>query len=186
MFSISAVTVSLQLTPQTIAILVAIAVVLLIILGIGGRRRSRRRRGGDAHRQERTPRRSLGTRARRSDHGLETARKHGVERSPRWPHVEKEHLLHEPSCAACGYRGKGLQVHHIKPFHLHPDLELDPRNLITLCEIKGRDHHLLIGHLDNWESYNVNVREDVKRYYGKSANEIKRDIHWQKAVAKRP
>ena len=78
MFSISAVTVSLQLTPQTIAILVAIAVVLLIILGIGGRRRSRRRRGGDAHRQERTPRRNLGTWVKRLDHDLETARKHAA------------------------------------------------------------------------------------------------------------
>jgi 5-methylcytosine-specific restriction endonuclease McrA len=184
--SLLAVTVSLQLTPQNIAIIVAIVIVLLLILGVGGRRRIRRRRAGTAPRRTGTPRRSSGASPRRRDHDLETARKHGTERSPLWPRVEKEHLLHEPSCAACGHRGKGLQVHHIKPFHLHPDLELDPGNLITLCEIKGRDHHLLLGHLDEWESYNVNVREDVKRYYGKSAAAIKADIHWQKAVAKRP
>ncbi len=71
-------------------------------------------------------------------------------------------------------------------FHLHPNLELDPRNLITLCELPGRDHHLLIGHLDEWESYNVNVRDDAKRYYGKSADQIRANATWQKEVAKRP
>ncbi len=179
MFSLLAITLSLQLTPQSIAIIVAVVIVLLLILGLGGRRRRQRRRAG-------TPRSGASVSTKKRDHDLETARRHGVERSPHWPHVEKEHLLHEPSCAACGHRGKGLQVHHIKPFHLHPNLELDPRNLITLCEIKGREHHLLLGHLDEWESYNVNVREDVKRYYGKSAAAIKADLHWQKAVAKRP
>jgi hypothetical protein len=79
-----------------------------------------------------------------------------------------------------------LQVHHIKPFHLHPNLELDPRNLITLCELPGRDHHLLIGHLDEWESYNVNVRDGAKRYHGKSADQIRANATWQKEVAKRP
>ena len=94
--------------------------------------------------------------------------------------------MYEPGCAACGYRGQGLQVHHIKPFHLHPTLELDPRNLITLCEVKGRDHHLLLGHLDEWESYNVNVRRDVKHYYGKTALHIRSDVAWLKEVARRP
>ncbi len=112
--------------------------------------------------------------------------RHGTARSPQWSRVEKEHLMREPACVACGYRGHGLQVHHVKPFHLHPNLELDPRNLITLCEVKGRDHHLLLGHLDELESYNVNVREDVKRYHGKSADHIRGDAAWQKAVAKRP
>lgn len=185
MASLSSISISLQLTPQNIAIIVAIVLVLLLILGIGGRRRRRRRRGGTPQRA-RTPRGGARSGRRRRDHDLETARKHGTERSSQWPHVEKEHLMHEPSCAACGYRGKGLQVHHIKPFHLHPNLELDPRNLITLCEIKGRNHHLLLGHLDEWESYNVNIREDVKRYYGKSAASIKNDLNWQKAMAKRP
>jgi 5-methylcytosine-specific restriction endonuclease McrA len=79
-----------------------------------------------------------------------------------------------------------LQVHHIKPFHLHPHLELEPTNLITLCEVKGRDHHLLLGHLDEWASYNERVREDVKRHHGKSANQIRADKAWQQAVARRP
>ncbi len=99
--------------------------------------------------------------------------------------MEKAHLQREPACAVCGIR-QGLQVHHIKPVHLHPQLELDPNNLITLCEVKGRDHHLLIGHLDEWESFNVNVLEDAKRHCNKSADQIKADPTWQKAVARRP
>jgi hypothetical protein len=87
---------------------------------------------------------------------------------------------------ACGYKGAKVQVHHIKPFHLHPQLELDPNNLITLCEAKGRDHHLLLGHLDEWESYNVNIRSDVKHYYGKSAAQIRADQRWQKMIKQRP
>jgi hypothetical protein len=87
---------------------------------------------------------------------------------------------------ACGYKGRKLQVHHIKPFHLHPNLELDPGNLITLCEARGRDHHLLLGHLDAWDSYNEHVREDVKHFYRKSAAQIRADLRWQKKVMQRP
>lgn len=118
-----------------------------------------------------------------SAHG---AKKIEHSRSPEWASVAKEHRLREPVCVACGYKGKHLQVHHIKPFHLHPQLELDPHNLITLCEARGRDHHLLLGHLDAWTSYNEHIREDVKRFYKKSATEIRADIHWQKKMQLRP
>ncbi|GCE29115.1 hypothetical protein KDA_45990 [Dictyobacter alpinus] len=77
-------------------------------------------------------------------------------------------------------------MHHIKPFHLYPELELDPGNLITLCEIKGRTHHLLIGHLDDWQSYNLRVRADTKRYSHQSATAIKASPAWQKEVEHRP
>lgn len=120
------------------------------------------------------------------DHGAHIARKHGRERSREWARVAKEHLLREPRCVACGYRGKKLQVHHIKPFHLHPQLELDPQNLITLCEARGREHHLLLGHLDAWESYNDHIRADVKHFYRKSAAQIRADLHWQKKMQQRP
>jgi 5-methylcytosine-specific restriction endonuclease McrA len=120
------------------------------------------------------------------DHGASVAHRYGRARSPEWPRVAHEHLSHEPACAVCGHRGRGLQVHHIKPFHLYPELELDPKNLITLCEIKGRTHHLLIGHLDDWESYNKRVREDAKRYSHQSATAIKANSTWQKEVSQRP
>lgn len=126
------------------------------------------------------------TRRRRRDHGLHIARKHRRERSSEWARIAKEHRLREPACMACGYRGKDLQVHHIKPFHLHPHLELDPQNLITLCEAKGRDHHLLLGHLDAWDSYNEHIREDVKHFYRKTAAQIRADLHWQKKTSQRP
>ncbi len=122
----------------------------------------------------------------RIDHGERVARQHGTARSPEWPRVAHEHLAIEPGCAVCGHRGQGLQVHHIKPFHLHPGLELDPNNLITLCEIPGRDHHLLIGHLDDWDSYNVRVRPDSQRYHKMSADKIRANPNWQKEVLQRP
>lgn len=180
---IAAGSISINLTGQELAIIIAVLVMVFLLLGIAGRRvqRRRRRSGGT------TKRRSGGGRSwvSRLDHGLEIARKHGKERSPHWPFVEKEHLQREPRCMVCGTR-RGLQVHHIKPFHLHPQLELDHGNLITLCELDGRDHHLLVGHLDDWHSFNANVREDAKRYRNKTANQIKADPAWQKAVAKRP
>lgn len=122
----------------------------------------------------------------RGDKGAEVAQKYGRARSPQWPEVAREHLLHQPGCAACGYEGQGLQVHHIRPFHLFPQLELDPTNLITLCEVKGRDHHLLLGHLDDWESYNLNVREDVGRFHNEKAKKIRANPTWQKEVQNRP
>ncbi len=126
------------------------------------------------------------TRRKRRDHGAHVGRLHGRERSPEWARVAREHLLREPACVACGYKGKKLQVHHIKPFHLHPHLELDPQNLITLCEARGRDHHLLLGHLDAWDSFNEHVRNDVRHFYRKTATQIRADLHWQKKVMQRP
>ena len=82
-------------------------------------------------------------------------------RSPEWPRVEKEHLRGEPTCQWCGGT-EMLQVHHMKPFHLHPELELDDSNLITLCEEPGRDCHLKDGHLDNWRDFNPDIRSQCQ------------------------
>jgi 5-methylcytosine-specific restriction endonuclease McrA len=171
-------------TPVLVAILLAVIIIGVILRVLSSSRHRQRTGGRPQHRRSR--RSPLRTRAGKPDHGALTAKRHGHERSSEWPRVEKEHLRREPACAACGYRGKGLKVHHIKPFHLHPNLELDPNNLITLCEIKKNDHHLLIGHLDDWESYNPNVREDVKRYHKKTADQIRENKDWQKEVARRP
>jgi 5-methylcytosine-specific restriction protein A len=83
-------------------------------------------------------------------------------RSPHWPACRKAHLAAHPTCAACGGTTH-LQVHHKKPFHLHPELELDPANLITLCESPGVDHHLHVGHLGDWKGFNPNVDRDASR-----------------------
>jgi len=82
-----------------------------------------------------------------------------VNRSPRWPHVEKLHLALHGRCAGCGSTVH-LQVHHRKPFHLHPELELEPTNLITLC-MDGPECHLRIGHGSNFRGYNPGVDPDA-------------------------
>ena len=81
-------------------------------------------------------------------------------RSPRWSAVRAAHLKRNPTCAACGTRDK-LEVHHVRPFHLFPNLELDPANLMTLCETGG-NCHIMLGHLKNWKSYNLDVRKDAE------------------------
>jgi predicted HNH restriction endonuclease len=85
-------------------------------------------------------------------------------RDHRWDAVRDRAVAQSPACACCGTRQKKvLQVHHIKPFHLFPELELDPRNLIVLCVVC----HFLIGHLKNWSSYNPDVFADAAWLRGK-------------------
>jgi 5-methylcytosine-specific restriction enzyme A len=81
------------------------------------------------------------------------------ERSPLWTTVRRKHLKDEPNCQYCGGTDN-LEVHHVKPYHLHPELELEQSNLITLCEEEGTLCHLKVGHLGNWRLVNVNVRLD--------------------------
>ena len=77
-------------------------------------------------------------------------------RSSHWETVRKHFLKAHPACAACGIVDD-LQVHHIKPFHLHPELELDTTNLVVLCENTDNNCHFVIGHHRNWKSENPNV-----------------------------
>jgi hypothetical protein len=84
-------------------------------------------------------------------------------RSPEWHKVERDFLSKNKNktCAACGGAEK-LQVHHVHPFHLHPELELDENNLITLCMQHEKECHLFIGHGDSWKAYNPNVLNDAE------------------------
>ena len=111
-------------------------------------------------------------------------------RSSAWPDVAKSFRTANPFCAACG-DAEELNVHHKFPFHYvvlceRPDLELDPRNLITLCIHHENEHHVLLGHLDDYESYNPDVLAFVKNYSGLTSQQIRADQLWQKAVAGRP
>jgi hypothetical protein len=126
-----------------------------------------------------------------SIHGTLVAEEHGVRRSPHWPTVEKHFLAAHPRCSACnddqhkarvaqvGHAAlitRGLQVHHaIIPFHYaillgRSDLELDDRNLDVFCEneagIKTEDHHNLVGHLRNFQSYNPDIPGSLRVYRG--------------------
>ncbi|APB99005.1 HNH endonuclease [Polynucleobacter asymbioticus] len=85
-----------------------------------------------------------------------------AKRSGKWPSVRKHFLAINPACAVCG-GFKKIEVHHKNPFHLHPELELDSSNLITLCEedTNGVNCHLLFGHLGNFKSLNKTVVKDA-------------------------
>jgi 5-methylcytosine-specific restriction protein A len=87
-------------------------------------------------------------------------------RSPKWSKVRKEHLNSQPNCAACD-RNKKVEVHHIEPVHCNPERELDPSNLITLCDDPC---HLLFGHLMDYKSWNKDVKEDCEVYLNKVQN----------------
>lgn len=82
-------------------------------------------------------------------------------RSPKWERVRNLYIKTHKVCACCGTK-EGLIVHHMKPFHLFPELELDPTNFITLCEAPGINCHLLLGHLGNYQSFNIEVATDAE------------------------
>lgn len=89
-------------------------------------------------------------------------RTYGVARSSRWKTVRKEFLILHPTCAVCGTK-KDLEVHHKIPVFVDKMLELDSKNLITLCST----HHLWVGHLGSWKSYNQTVVDDSIYWLGK-------------------
>ena len=97
----------------------------------------------------------------------------GNKRSSKWPTVRKHHLQINPTCAVCNGKSK-LEVHHIKPFQKYPELELDPTNLISLCESKsyGIICHLAIGHLGNYKNINPNVIKDAATWNKKLKQSI--------------
>ena len=92
----------------------------------------------------------------------------GAQRSGEWSGVRREHINKFPLCAVCGKKKLLManQVHHCLPFHLDQTKELDPDNLITLC----RDHHFLLGHLQNFKSYNSEIKKDAEYIQNKIKN----------------
>ena len=109
-------------------------------------------------------------------------------RSTKWRELEQEFLRQHPQCEVCGTTSE-LNVHHQIPFEYcielgRPDLELNPANLITLCN--SAQHHILVGHLDSFESYNPDVLTDVKTFANKTRSELMADVQFQDKVAKRP
>lgn len=84
-------------------------------------------------------------------------------RSTKWPTVRNHFLKVNPLCAYCGC-SKNIQIHHIQPFHLHPEDELKPSNFVPLCENEPTLCHLNIGHKGYWHDFNPNVLEDCKKH----------------------
>lgn len=87
--------------------------------------------------------------------GYKLGARHG-----RWRYVRKAYLKKNPECEMCGHK-KHLEVHHIVPYWLAPEKELDQNNLITLCGVRGYKCHLLWGHFKNYKKYNENIRSDA-------------------------
>lgn len=123
----------------------------------------------------------------------------GIKRSPKWETTRLSYLKEHPNCAVCApgsFTNTNLQVHHIFPFHIcadlgRSDLELDERNLIGLCQCEeghpAENHHLLIGHLDCLQSFNLNAIHDAKIIFnGMSADAIRRNEKWKQKVNTRP
>ena len=83
-----------------------------------------------------------------------------ITRSSKWGSVRKAALLANPACSCCGSTER-LQVHHCVPYHLRPELELEPKNLIVLCMSKN-ECHLLVGHSrKGFKWYNPYVMADL-------------------------
>lgn len=83
-------------------------------------------------------------------------------RSQKWPETRKLYLTQHKYCEACGGT-KFLQVHHKKPFHVFPELELEQTNLITLCQ--WNLCHLYLGHGDHWDYYVPNISDFAQQYF---------------------
>ncbi len=92
----------------------------------------------------------------------------GAARSPKWGTVREKFLRNNHFCSVCG--SHKVEVHHKEPFNDKPELELVESNLISLC----RDHHLMVGHLGSFYSFNPEVEEDVKIWQGKYRNRPKK------------
>ena len=93
----------------------------------------------------------------------------GHKRSSKWRKVRKKHVNENPFCAVCEDVRK-LEVHHIEPFHVNPDRELDPANLVTLCDRKNIGCHYVFGHLKSWKSHNRTLEEDIEIWNDKIKN----------------
>jgi hypothetical protein len=82
-------------------------------------------------------------------------------RSSKWRALRIDHLKKNPACAVCG-NTKKVVPHHIVPYHIDPSKELDPLNLISLCEGDTFNCHLFFGHLRNWSRCNPDIVEDAR------------------------
>jgi hypothetical protein len=72
-----------------------------------------------------------------------------------WQKCRREFLKVTARYCICCQAVKKIEVHHILPRHVRPDLTLDHRNLIALCKAC----HLRLGHLGSYHAYNKNIRD---------------------------
>ena len=88
-------------------------------------------------------------------------------RSPLWRGVRDAYAKAHPKCEFNGCDGKfPIAVHHVIPFHVDPNRELDPNNLISACSTgyaedgtPSPNHHLFAAHRGKYSNDNPLVRE---------------------------
>ena len=88
-------------------------------------------------------------------------------RSTHWPAFRARVIAGQPACECCG-RAEKLEVHHIVPFHIEPNLELERENVMVLCEGDTWNCHLWVGHLGDFRRrYNPEARHDAAVWWQK-------------------
>ena len=80
-------------------------------------------------------------------------RSFGRQRSMEWKQFRAGIIKAQPTCIICG-GCESLEAHHLKPFHLFPELEMEETNIAVLCDKPGRCCHFVWGHFYNWRTYN--------------------------------
>ena len=70
-----------------------------------------------------------------------------------WQRCRRDFLRKTGKVCVCCRSMKKIQVHHVLPRHIRPDLAVNQTNLIALC----RGCHLRIGHLGSYFTYNATV-----------------------------
>jgi len=91
----------------------------------------------------------------------------GAKRSKDWPAFRKAQIAKQPYCSVCK-RTERLQLHHLTPFHVAPELELSPENTVVLCaRSKVLNCHLVYGHLGDFKRINPFVMADIAEWSAK-------------------
>jgi len=83
-------------------------------------------------------------------------------RDSKWRSFRKVQLVNK-KCAICDGT-EGLELHHKKSFHDSPELELDPDNVMVLCDNHPRNCHFIFGHLMNWRFINDDIDNTVEYF----------------------
>lgn len=116
----------------------------------------------------------------------------GIARSSKWAAFEHYLLKKYPTCLICGREDVRRNAHHEIPVSYvvplgRKDLECDERNARnTLCIESDSEHHVLVGHLDLYASWNPYFHHTITLCKGKTAAEIRDLVEFKQAVRSRP
>lgn len=85
-----------------------------------------------------------------------------IRRDPQLKSVKEEVKARDIHCQCCGEMDKPLQVHHIAPVSVYPELAYDPNNCVCLCQ-KCHDRY----HKEFKDNENSVTFAEFMRRYGK-------------------